>query len=483
LDREANVLGGYFVRSGLQPGDRVAAMARNCGELAVTLFACLKCGLVFTSLNFRYSSAETLNVLTASRAAAVVAGSAYCELIDGVRSSLEHVRLFIGIGHDGSPWTGFHSIVGKGSAGALAIPPVHHEIAILLYTSGTTGRPKGVMLGHEGLLHLAHHAVCNWKSWGEDEINLIVVPQFHVGGIVMLLVTMAARGLVILHAEFNPAAVLRSIAEDRVTRVFLVPAMIQALIQAPECAQTDFSSLRLLFYAASPMPRELLHRVMAVIGCDLAQVYGMTETSGAITYLSPEQHRRGGSREASCGYVLPGTELRIVDQDGQDLPAGRVGEIVIRTCQLMHGYFKDAAATAAAVRNGWFFSGDAGELDSDGYLYVRDRIKDMIITGGENVYSAEVENVLLQHACIVDAAAVGIPDERFGEAIAAFVVIRESHVLDEEAVRLHVRKHLAGYKIPKRVVFVSALPRNSAGKVLKDELRDEGRIAAAHVHV
>jgi acyl-CoA synthetase (AMP-forming)/AMP-acid ligase II len=221
------------------------------------------------------------------------------------------------------------------------------------------------------------------------------------------------------------------------------------------------------------MPREVLERVMTVMRCDLAQVYGMTETSGAITYLDPDQHRGDGLRLASCGRPLPGTELRIVDQEGRDLPAGRVGEILIRTCQIMRGYFEQPSATAAVLRDGWFHSGDAGELDSDGYLYVRDRIKDMIISGGENVYSAEVENALLKHPAIIEAAVVGVPDSRFGEAVAAFVVIRASQKLDEESVRRHVREHLAGYKIPKRVVFTTTLHRNAAGKVLKDRLRKE----------
>ncbi|MFL6603434.1 MAG: long-chain-fatty-acid--CoA ligase [Steroidobacteraceae bacterium] len=471
LDREATLLCSYFTSSGLQPGERVATLARNCGELVVTLFACLKCGLVYTPLNFRYSQGEAFDVLLASGAAAIVAGPGYCELVDNIRGSLAHLRLFIGIGHAVNPWTDFAMIVAEGPRTLPPSSSVHHDRAILLYTSGTTGRPKGVLLGHYGFLHLAHHAAQHWKTWAPDDVNLVVVPLFHVGGIVMLLVTMAAGGLVILHTEFNPAAVLRAIGEDRITRAFFVPAMIQTLLQAPECERTDFSSLRLVFYAAAPMPAALLQRAMAAIGCDFAQVYGMTETSGAVTYLDPQQHRSGGARVASCGRALPGTDLRIVDQYGQDLTPGHVGEILIRTCQLMRGYFEDPIATAAVVRDGWFHSGDAGELDSDGYLYVRDRIKDMIISGGENVYPAEVENVLFQHESIADTAVVGIPDARFGEAIAAFVVIREAHTLNEESVRQYARKHLAGYKVPKRVMFVTSLPRNSAGKILKDRLR------------
>jgi len=472
LDREANLLCSYFAQSGLQAGNRVAVMAKNCGELVVALFACMKCGLVYTPLNFRYSAPETLEVLSVSRASAIVAGPEYRDVIDSIRTSLPHLRLFIGIGHGANPWIDITTTL-SGTTARPAYPQTHRDLAILMYTSGTTGRPKGVMLAHEGLLHLARHAAQNWKAWTPDDINLITVPQFHIGGIVMLLVAMAAGALAVLHAEFNPTSVLQAIERDRITRMFLVPSMIQSLLQAPGCEEIDFSSLRLLFYSASPMPRELLERVMTVMRCDLAQVYGMTETSGAITYLDPDQHRGDGLRLASCGRPLPGTELRIVDQEGRDLPAGRVGEILIRTCQIMRGYFEQPSATAAVLRDGWFHSGDAGELDSDGYLYVRDRIKDMIISGGENVYSAEVENALLKHPAIIEAAVVGVPDSRFGEAVAAFVVIRASQKLDEESVRRHVREHLAGYKIPKRVVFTTTLHRNAAGKVLKDRLRKE----------
>ncbi|MGA8706399.1 MAG: long-chain-fatty-acid--CoA ligase, partial [Steroidobacteraceae bacterium] len=475
LERDSSHLSRYFAQAGLKSGERVAALAKNCGELVVTFFACIKGGLIYTPLNFRYSAKEIVEVLSDCRASAVVASGEYMPMLESVRPALPLLRVLIGIDYGIGPWTGFAEAVSVTDADS-PVAPEHNDLATLLYTSGTTGRPKGVMLGHKGLMHLASHAVRNWSKWGADDINLITVPQFHVGGVVMLLVGMLAGGLTILHAGFDPTSVLRALNQDRITRMFLVPSMIHALLQTPECESTDFSSLRLLMYAASPMPRDVLQRAIDVMRCPMAHVYGMTETSGAITFLGPEQHKGSLARRESCGRPLPGTQLRIVDSDGHDLPPGTVGQILIRTCQIMRGYFEQPSATTAALKDGWFYSGDVGELDGEGYLYVRDRIKDMIISGGENVYSTEVESVLLKHPAIVDAAVVGLPDGRFGEAVTAFVVARSSSELNEEAVRTHVRGHLAGYKVPRRVFFTAVLQRNAAGKVLKEELRKTGAL-------
>lgn len=472
LEEEAGQLSARLRVGGIPQGARVAVLARNCGEVVVSLFACVRGGWILTPLNFRYAPAELRAVLEDCMAEVLVATDEFRDVVDALRPALPFVRLFIGVAHDGPGWVDLRTASGQADHdAAIACSP--NSPALLLYTSGTTGRPKGVLLGHAGLVHVANHARTIWADWDESDVNLIVVPLFHVGGIVLLLVAIAAQATTVLQAEFQPSAVLAAVQRDRITRMFLVPSMIQSLLQARDCEKTDFSSMRLLVYAAAPMPNEIQNRVIKVMGCAMAQVYGMTESSGAITYLGPQDHC--DARLASCGRPTAGTELQIVDDKGQRVAPGEVGEVVIRTRQLMLGYFNQPAATEAVIRDGWFHSGDAGCVDEQGFLYIRDRIKDMIITGGENVYPAEVENALLKLDCVQDAAVVGAPDPNWGEAVTAFIVAAEETRPDEATIRERLRKDLAGYKIPKRVHTVTALPRNASGKLLKGQLRTQAR--------
>jgi acyl-CoA synthetase (AMP-forming)/AMP-acid ligase II len=299
------------------------------------------------------------------------------------------------------------------------------------------------------------------------------MPLFHIGGSGWALVGLYTGVPNVLMRDVDPKILLDLIPRHGITRMFVVPAVILFMLQVPSCAESDLSSLRLICYGASPMPLELLRKALKIFPCGFAQVYGLTETTGAITYLPPEDHADPeAERLKSCGKPTAPIEIRIRGPQGEDLPPRAVGEVVCRTPQVMVGYWNLPDASARAIQNGWFHTGDAGYLDEEGYLYIYDRVKDMIVSGGENIYPAEVENALFAHPAVADAAVIGVPDERWGEAVKAVVVTKPGAELTAEALIAFARERIAGFKVPRSVDFVAALPRNPSGKVLKRELRD-----------
>ncbi len=304
----------------------------------------------------------------------------------------------------------------------LAFAP--DDVVAQFYTSGTTGHPKGAQLTHHNLvteMTLLNDVVPSTT----DDVILVCMPQFHVTGSLLGLFSHARGARAVVMRDPVPAEILRLIPAEGVTGTIFVPALILFLLQTPGCHEADFSTLRFIIYAASPIPHDLLRQAMATFGCDFIQVYGLTETAGAITELSMADHLAdGGARLGSCGRPVHNVEIRVVDAVGRDLPAHEIGEIVVRGPYVMRGYWNLPEATAAAIRDGWFHTGDAGYFDADGYLYVYDRIKDMIISGGENVYPAEVESALFGHPAVADVAVIGVPDERWGEAVKAVVVLK-----------------------------------------------------------
>jgi acyl-CoA synthetase (AMP-forming)/AMP-acid ligase II len=341
-----------------------------------------------------------------------------------------------------------------------------------MYTSGTTGHPKGAQLSHANLLTLMPVALRQFGTWHEGDVSLVCMPLFHIGGSGWALVGLYAGAESVLAREFNPAAILRTIEQFGVTKALFVPAMILFLLQTPQCATTNFSKLELIVYGASPAPVELIRNARKTFGCGFAQVYGLTETTGAITYLPPEDHS-GASPERlkSCGKPMHGVEIKILDASRRELPPGEIGELVCRTPQIMLGYWNLPDATAATIRNGWLHTGDAGYMDRDGYVYIYDRVKDMIISGGENIYPAEIENALFGHPAIADVAVIGVPDGTWGEAVKAIVVRKPGAEVSAEELVDFARERIAGFKVPHLFDFVDALPRNASGKLLKRELR------------
>ena len=298
-------------------------------------------------------------------------------------------------------------------------------------------------------------ALRQFGDWHDNDVNLVCMPLFHIGGSGWALVGFYRGIETVLMRDPDPAAILRLIPEYRITKAFMVPALLLFLLQTPQCRTTDFSSLELIVYGASPAPVDLVRNALKVFGCGLAQVYGLTETTGAITYLPPEDHdEHAGARLKSCGKAMTGIEIRVVDASGKDVATGEVGEIITRSPQNMLGYWNQPEATRRAMRGDWFHTGDAGYLDQDGYLYIYDRVKDMIISGGENIYPAEVESALFGHPAVADVAVIGVPDDKWGEAVKAFVVRKPGAEVTPDELIGFARERIAAYKVPRSIDFV-----------------------------
>jgi len=354
--------------------------------------------------------------------------------------------------------------------------PKEEETALQLYSSGTTGLPKGVELTHANLAAGMVDAVPGAIGYhGAPDVMLNALPTYHIAGVGVALLTASKGGMSVLYPDFDPAKVVASIAEHRITHSFLVPAMIQFMLQVPGADKADYSSLKGISYGASPISEKVLVDAMRVFKCDFMQVYGLTETTGAITALPPEDHDPEGPKKhllRSAGKPIRGTELRIVDPaTGKDCAEGDVGEVWILSPQNMKGYWGNSKATRDAYAQRWFRSGDAGFL-REGYLFLHDRIKDMIVSGGENIYPAEVENALMQHPAVADGAVIGVPDDQWGEAVKACVVPKKNVSATEKEIIDFMRERIAHFKCPKSVDFLEAIPRNPTGKILKRVLRE-----------
>jgi long-chain acyl-CoA synthetase len=349
------------------------------------------------------------------------------------------------------------------------------DVAFQLYSSGTTGRPKGVMLTNDNFFGLLPLAKDMWEL-SPDAVNLVAMPLFHIGGGGWATAGMYEGATSVILRDLDPGRLVTMIGELGITHAFLVPVALQFMLMVPGVEDMDFSTLKVFVYGASPISEEVLARSVEVFGCKFWQAYGLTETTGAVVNLPPEDHDLSGPnrhRLRSCGVPGPGVEVRIVGNDGAtDVPTGEVGEIWIRSQQVMKGYWNLPAETEKSItRDGWFKSGDAGYLDADGYLYIHDRVKDMIVSGGENIYPAEVENVLMAHPAIADVAVIGVPDEKWGETPKALVVRAPGVEVTEQEIIDFARSQLAKFKCPTSVEWIDVLPRNPSGKILKKDLR------------
>jgi acyl-CoA synthetase (AMP-forming)/AMP-acid ligase II len=462
---------------GLAPGDRLALLAKNSIEHAVWYYACSKAGVVPVPLNYRLAPPEWSYIVRDSGAVGIFAQDALAEALAPVRDELAGVKQWIALGADVPGWERYDALV----AGQPETPPAHRgqpdDDLYQMYTSGTTGRPKGAVLTHRAVLAQLHQATLGFGG-RPGERTLIVAPLYHAAAGVTTFVAVQSGGALYIQEDFVPAEVVRALSEERIAVALLVPAMIQfCLVAVPDVAERRYDALRLVAYGASPIAEQTLARAMEVFGCDFLQAYGMTETTAAATYLMPADHRRALAGEPklllSAGRPVLGTEIRIVDAERRPLPVGAIGEIAIRGPQVMRGYWNLPEATAEALREGWMHTGDAGVLDEEGFLYVQDRTKDMIVSGGENVYPREVEDVLYRHPAVAEAAVIGVPDAKWGEAVKAVVVLKGGEAADAEELISFCDGQLAGYKRPRSVDFLEALPRNPSGKVLKRELREK----------
>jgi acyl-CoA synthetase (AMP-forming)/AMP-acid ligase II len=467
LDRRANQVANGLIAAGCAPGSRVAIVSKNSTPYVEVLGGTLRSRTVLLAANWRLAPPELEYILTQGEACALIVEAPFAQELEPLRKLLRPPALFLVIG--GEP--GFEAWRDRQSADDPQLATDARDVIVQMYTSGTTGLPKGVQLSHANYLaSFSSMARLDWSVAGPDDVLFAPAPFFHVNGLNAVLRSLSSGSSLLTVDQFRPAQVVEMFERARVTRATLAPAMIQMCLEVPGVEGRDFSALSLITYGGSPISETVLKRAREVFACSFAQGYGMTETTGPLAMLSPADHR-DDRLLLSCGRPVPTAHVRVVRPDGTDCDAREVGEVIARGPMLMDGYFNDAAATARTVRDGWIHTGDAGYFDADGYLYIHDRVKDMIVSGGENVYPAEVENALAKDPDIADAAVIGVPDDRWGEAVKALVVLRPGASRDAAAVIARVRAHIAGYKAPKSVDFVEAIPRNPSGKILRRELR------------
>ena len=459
---------------GLDKGDRIAWFGKNSATYFTLFFGAARAGIVMVPIGWRLAEPEAAFIIDNAEAKLLFLGEGFeaCAQTLGKRPGL--IRCFT---------------VAEAQAGVIAAPrgaftPSGPDEAILqLYTSGTTGNPKGAVLSNRNLFGLRKAGLENpppHSLWDEDEAVLVAMPCAHIGGTGLGIVALAAGLPGIVLSEFDPVRVFDAVENRGVTRFFIVPAALAMLLNHPDCAKTDFSRIKYIMYGASPIPLELLRQCIAMFGAQFTQNYGMTETTGTICVLPPEDHSAlGNQRMRSAGKPLPGVEVVIKGRDGSILPQGEIGEIVTRSSSNMLGYWKLPEATASTMdADGWIATGDVGYFDEDGYVYMYDRAKDMIITGGENVYPAEVESAIYGHPDVLEVAVISIPDEKWGEAVKAVCVPKPGHTIDPDSIIDWTRSRIAGFKVPKSVDVIDALPRNPSGKILRRSLREpywEGR--------
>jgi len=461
---------------GCKHRDRIAVLAQNCPEYLEIHGAAGLGGLVAAGLNYRLSAAEQADILRDCEPSVFVFESQYAQRAAELRPALPAGTLLLCIGEAPAWSESYEAVVASGPDAAPRLRAREDDTVFLVYTSGTTGRAKGVMLGNEGQLEQARSQGPAHGAQQNDRM-LIVMPFYHIGGVTELLTFFIVGATIVLHRAFDARAILESIQAHRVSAAHLAPTMIQAMLEVQEATPYDVSSLHTVCYASSPMSVALSRRANAVFGPIFMQIYGMTE-GGAETALLKHQHFLEGTskqtgRLASAGQPIFGSEIRVVRADGGDCATGEIGEVWGRAKWLMQGYWRNPEATRAAIGDGWMHSGDMGYFDDEHYLFVVDRKKDMIVSGGENIYSREVEETLLLHPAVAEAAVIGVPDPKWGESVKAFVSLRPGAQASEPALIEHCRSMIASYKKPRSVVFLEALPRiSSTNKIDKKKLRE-----------
>ena len=479
-NRWANAMAGSGLGGGLAVGDRIAYLSTNDIDMGLMFMATSKAGVAPVMLNYRLAPREWLWILQDADCRMLFArGAEHVAAIDKLRAELPFIEHYVAVGTAApAGWIDMEAYLAQASEARPDRGVGPEDIVHLIYTSGTTGHPKGVMISHKNIItHVEQAMVASSASRAPGQRALVTTPLYHAAGAHRIYTAAVNCGTVVLMEHFEPQVFVNTITAERINTVNMVPSIIQSLLEGiPDIATRDFSSLKVIYYGAAPIAESTLKRALEVFKCDLIQGYGQTESTGGIAYLNEVDHKKAlaGRPELlrSTGRAVVLAELRVVDAEDRELPRGSVGELVVRGPNVMKGYWRNPEATAEAMRNGWLHTGDAASMDAEGYVFLQDRIKDMIVSGGTNIYPNEVESALLEHADLADVAVIGIPDAHWGEAVMAVCVARGERQPPPEELIAFCRERLGGYKIPRRYEFVKELPRNASGKILKRVLRE-----------
>jgi acyl-CoA synthetase (AMP-forming)/AMP-acid ligase II len=477
-DAAVNRLSNGLLSLGLRTGHKVAVLMGNSAEAAFSIFAIPRAGLTYVTLNARHSTREHLKVLNDAEVDAIIVGQEFIDLIEPVVDQAASLKHLIVAGDRRCGWMSYQALTADQpeTRPEIEVDP-EKDIERIHYTSGTTGRPKGAVWPFRMSYHVIASILMNMdKPLGPGDVNLNIGPLTHAAGLMMMVYYCRGATNIVL-PRFDEQMVLSTIEREHVTSVLLIPTMLYRILARSNLNSFDLSSVQRVWYGTAPMAPDRLRQGIELFGNVFRQNYGMTEIPQPITYLAPEDHIIEGSKNetrrlSSAGRPALGVEVRVVDEQGRDLGPGEVGEIVLRAEKLISGYWKMPEETAAAFRNGWFHTRDMGTWDDEGFLYIMDRKSDMIITGGFNVYPREVEEVIMELDGVAEAAVIGVPDDVWGEAVKALVVLRPQAKLTEDDIMKYCRDNLAGYKKPKSVEFIAKVPKNLYGKIDRRLLKE-----------
>jgi acyl-CoA synthetase (AMP-forming)/AMP-acid ligase II len=476
LHAESNRTAHALRRAGVGPGARVAYLGRESEHYYEIVYACAKAGAVLVPVNWRLTADEVDHILRDSGAGLLFVEGEFAHTAERISAAAPDLATVVPLDSAGQRAAGLaawkagapeHDLPGPQADGG--------DPVVQIYTSGTTGLPKGVVLANRCFFAFQDSQIehgLDWMRWGPDDLSLVALPGFQIAGLSWTVQCLNAGVTSVVMRMFVSETALDLIERLGVTATFIAPSMLQMLLAEPRASKAAFSSLRSVAYGGSPISDTLLRQCLEMIGCRFLQVYASTEAGNVVTCLPPDDHVPGSARLRSAGRPCPYVELKIVDRDGGALGAGETGEVCVRTTAQMLEYWRQPEQTAATLADGWLHTGDAGHLDTDGYLYIGDRIKDLVIVAGQNIYPAEIENALCRHPEVAEAAVLGVPDERWGEALHACVVLRPGGQATSRELMLSLRGRIADYKIPARYEFMASLPRNPAGKIMRRQLRE-----------
>lgn len=473
LDSRSNQVANGLIELGVKPNSRVAYLGKNLDVYYEMLFGCTKVRATMAGMNNRLAAPELQFVLSDSESEVLFVSEDFYNVVEEILDQCPNLNTVVAIEGGHQTWPSYAEWRDSQETSDPMLANEADDDVIQLYTSGTTGLPKGVQLTNANYISFFQQAESlEWSQYGDGDVIMNAMPLFHVAGVNVGILAAAQGVKTVVLKEIDPMVIIDLVEQHSIAQAFWVPAVILMLTQVPGVRERNWSSMKHVTYGASPITEDLLIEAQEVIGCNFSQVYGLTETCGGGTFLPAEAHDPAWGKLRSCGVPYPGTIIKCVDEDGNEVPTGDVGEIVIQSGFVMKGYWKRPEATAEAIKNGFFHTGDAGYFDDEGFLFIHDRVKDMIVSGGENVYPAEVENAIFGHPAVADVAVIGVPSEKWGEEVKALIVPKEGQNPSEEEIIAWAKERIAGYKCPKSVEQIEVMPRNPSGKILRKDLRE-----------